>query len=1195
MRIFFRQKDIPDRIEATLMISILYVDDEPGLLELCQIFLEQTGEFRVDTAESAKEALAKLKTKQYDAVVSDYQMPVTDGIGLLKSIRLHARDLPFILFTGRGREEVVIEAVNNGADFYIQKGGDPTAQFVELMHKVRQAVNKRQAEKNLYESEKRLTDIINFLPDPTFAIDREGRVIAWNRAIEDLTGIPASEMLGKGDHEYAIPFYGQRRPILIDLIFEPEERLQEHYSGITRENEVLTAETSLPRPRGRQLTLVGKASPLYDREGRIAGAIESIRDITARKQEEDERLAAFEKIAATEEELREQYNKLSRNEQVLRDSEEKYRTLVENSREVIYIYRGDHFLLMNKRGSEVTGYTHEELMQMKVWDFLHPDDLNRVFAAGRARIQGADIPTRYMARILTKSGKAVPMELVAVLITYQGEPAIMGIARDVTEREQYISGMAKNTRTLTIINRIIHIAGQKTDIGELLNAALSSIRDLLDYDAGAVYLIEERSGSARLVCEQNLPRDYIDAVQTIGVSEAPFAAVLQEGKILIEENYEQFSPESAKRFGFKSLVSIPVIAEQRVIGALTVVSSKRSEISQDDCDVLSATGKELGSAIMRMRAEAALLESEAQYRTLVETTGTGFVILDAEGRVVDANPEYVRLAGHAVLDEIKGRPVVEWTAAPEQEKNARAIRECLEKGYIRNFEIDYTDASGRIMPVELNATAVTSEGTVRIVTLVRDISGRRKAEAALRRSESLYGTLADEAEDLIYIINRDDTVGYVNRYAAKMIGRRKEEIIGRPRTALFPGPEGERQYQSLRRVFESGVPLHIESRIPMPSGETWQNTHLIPLKDPEGTITAILGISRDVTGMKETEEALRRSEGQYRSIVDNMQDMFYRTDLDGKLTMVSPAGAKMAGYGSPEEMIGLDVAHELYADPQQRKRFLLILSKQGSVTGYPVVLQARTGRQYHVTVNAHYCYNAQGTMTGIEGLIHDVTDLWQAEAALKEANRKLNLLNSITRHDVANQLTVLQGYTQLAMMKNPDPVIGDFLQKIDTVATTVGRQIEFSKAYQELGVHAPDWFGLDEIFAKTRPKDILFSSSCPGIEIFADPMLEKVFANLFGNSIMHGERVTRISIRCEPAGEELLITVEDNGVGIPLDAKQKIFRKGFGKHTGFGLFLAREILAITGIAIHETGTHGKGARFEITVPKNGFRTRGDHR
>ena len=129
------------------MISILYVDDEPGLREICRIFLEETGEFSIDTVESGADALVRLGERHYDAVVADYQMPAMDGISLLKAIRSRIGDIPFILFTGRGREEVVIEALNNGADFYLQKGGDPKSQFAELIHHVRQAVSKKNAEK----------------------------------------------------------------------------------------------------------------------------------------------------------------------------------------------------------------------------------------------------------------------------------------------------------------------------------------------------------------------------------------------------------------------------------------------------------------------------------------------------------------------------------------------------------------------------------------------------------------------------------------------------------------------------------------------------------------------------------------------------------------------------------------------------------------------------------------------------------------------------------------------------------------------------------------------------------------------------------------------------------------------------------------------------------------------------------------
>ncbi len=1177
------------------MISVLYVDDEPGLLELCRIFLEQTGEFRVDTVESAEEALEQLKKKQYDAVISDFQMPVMDGISLLKSIRRQTADLPFILFTGRGREEVVIDAVNNGADFYVQKGGDPKAQFVELMHKVRQAVDKKKAERNLRESEKRLTDIINFLPDATFAINTEGNVIAWNQATEELTGVMADDILGKGDYEYAIPFYGHRRPILIDLIFEPNEKIRKNYSGIHRENKVLIAESDLPRPREKQLTIMGKASPLYDREGNLAGAIESIRDITARKQAEDELRAAYEEIRTTEEELRQQYDLIAKNELAIKDSEEKYRTLVENNRDIIYIYRDDHILVINRRGPEVLGYSEEELMAMPIWDLIHPEDRKRLFEQGRSRMQGEDIPPQYTARILTKSGRTIPMEMIAVLVTYRGEQAIMGIARDVTEQEEYIRGIAQKTKVLTIINGIIHIASQKRDIGELLDTALSSTLDLLGFDAGGIYLVDEGTERARIVCSRNLSAEFIRETDNIDIHEKRYSPVFISGNPLRGENYETVNPERARKFGIKSIASIPIMAENRVIGALNAASGRRSTIPADEWDVLSAIGRELGSAIQRMKAEAALQESETRYRTLIETTGTGFVILDDQGRVIDANPEYVRLTGRSGLDEITGRSVVEWTAEYDSERNSRAVQECIANGFIRNFEVDYMDPSGGIIPIEVNATVITGRGSVRIVTLCRDISGRRNAEEALRQSQDLYGMLADSAQDLIYIINRDDTVAYINTYAAKMAGRNRQEIIGMPRMALFPGPEGERQKRSLQAVFSSGLPLRAESRIHLQSSETWQDTNLIPLKNRDGIITAVMGISRDITAMKKTEDALRRSESQYHSIIDNIQDMLYRTDMEGKITMISPAGAKRAGYDSADELTGHDLAQILYADPQERKRFLAVLEKKRSVNAYPLTLKDRKGHRYNVTASSHYFYDDEGRVLGVEGIIHDVTHLRQAEDALREANRKLNLLNSITRHDVANQLTVLQGYIQLAMIKNPDAVIGDFLQKIDTVTATIARQIEFSKAYQELGELAPDWFVLDDIFAKNKPKGILFSSSCTGVEIFADPMLEKVFANLFGNAVMHGERVTRITVRCEMSGDDLLISVEDNGVGIPLDLKQKIFRKGFGKNTGFGLFLAREILAITGIMIHETGRHGSGARFEIAVPKGGFRNSGTTR
>jgi PAS domain S-box-containing protein len=281
------------------MYHILYVDDEPALLELGKLFLEQSGEFAVDTAPSGPDGFALLESGKYDAIISDYQMPEMDGIGFLKKVRASQSTIPFIIFTGRGREEIVIQALNEGADFYLQKGGEPVSQFTELAHKIRQAVQQRRAEASIRDHERREADIINFLPDATFAIDRSGHIIAWNRAIEEMTGFPAADMLGKGDYEYAIPFYGQRQPVLIDLIYESDEVIAKNYAHIVHEKDNLIAETSLPRPRGHEVTLMVKASPLYNRQGGIVGAIESIRDITDMKKaverlsESEGRFAAF--------------------------------------------------------------------------------------------------------------------------------------------------------------------------------------------------------------------------------------------------------------------------------------------------------------------------------------------------------------------------------------------------------------------------------------------------------------------------------------------------------------------------------------------------------------------------------------------------------------------------------------------------------------------------------------------------------------------------------------------------------------------------------------------------------------------------------------------------------------------------------------------------------------------------------------
>lgn len=188
-------------------------------------------------------------------------------------------------------EGIVFETVHrkkDGSTFMAEVSSQGTNRGAKslIISIIRDVSKRKQSEAALRNSEQRLADLINFLPDATFAIDCQGRVITWNRAIEELTSVKAEDMLGKDNYEYALPFYEERRPMLIDFILRPDQELENSYFYLFKDKDDIIAETIIPRFKGKNTHLWGKATPLYDSEGRISGAIESIKDITMLKETE---------------------------------------------------------------------------------------------------------------------------------------------------------------------------------------------------------------------------------------------------------------------------------------------------------------------------------------------------------------------------------------------------------------------------------------------------------------------------------------------------------------------------------------------------------------------------------------------------------------------------------------------------------------------------------------------------------------------------------------------------------------------------------------------------------------------------------------------------------------------------------------------------------------------------------------------
>jgi len=331
--------------------------------------------------------------------------------------------------------------------------------------------------------------------------------------------------------------------------------------------------------------------------------------------------------------------------------------------------------------------------------------------------------------------------------------------------------------------------------------------------------------------------------------------------------------------------------------------------------VLQATVRDITS---RKRAEIALQESETKYRALVETTGTGFLILDSKGRVLDANPEYVRLSGHGQLREILGRSVVEWTAAHSRKRNAEAVALCVKDGFVRNLVLDYVDKSGMTIPVEINATVDGAGENMRISSLCRDITERKQAEEALRLSEEKLRRIFENLQDVYYETSLDGTIIEISP-SIEIVSKgqyHRNDMIGRSMSDLY-ADDGQRQVL-LSELKKRGSVADFEITLKNRDGS------LVPCSisskigfDAEGRPKSIMGSMRDITERKRTEDALRKSEAVMRGIY-SAAPVGISVSSNRIMQTINEQLCQISGYPA-EELIGKS-ARKYYVDDSEYER-----------------------------------------------------------------------------------------------------------------------------------------------------------------------------------------------------------------------------------------------------------------------------------
>lgn len=474
-----------------------------------------------------------------------------------------------------------------------------------------------------------------------------------------------------------------------------------------------------------------------------------------------------------------------------------------------------------------------------------------------------------------------------------------------------------------------------------------------------------------------------------------------------------------------------------------------------------------------------------------------------------------------------------------------------------------------------------------LVHVVKAAIHRRRSEVRLHQSEHRFRSIMNQLPGMAWAVDTSLRYTLLQGAGLSRIGLRRDQVVGMTLYEVFRTDDEEHPVIRHHRSALMGGPVVFDQVI---GDKTFRN-YLSPLTDGRGRIAGVTGLAVEITEQVRALSDLRESEERFRSFVENASDVVYSLTMEGIFSYVSPNWTCLLGH-HPEEVIGRSFTEFVHPDDVPHCTRFLERYRAG-VERQPEceyrVLHKDGAFRWHST-NASMIRGLKGTQPVFLGIARDITETRHVKESLRSANRQLTLLGSITRHDINNKITVLLASLELLKDSVTEPEALGQVDLMEGTVRAIQSQIAFTTVYQDVGSHEPQWQKLDSVLPDGNlPPGITLEKSGTGVEIYADIMLKKVFSNLLDNSLRHGGRVTRLEVFAKPGTEGLVITWTDNGCGIPAGEKEKIFLRGYGNNTGLGMFLVREVLGLTGISIRESGEPGKGARFELLVPEEGYR------
>lgn len=603
---------------------------------------------------------------------------------------------------------------------------------------------------------------------------------------------------------------------------------------------------------------------------------------------------------------------------------------------------------------------------------------------------------------------------------------------------------------------------------------------------------------------------------------------------------------------------------------------------------------------------------------LIEHSGALIFVKDREGRYELVNRKWEEVTGLGRRDVI-GKTDEELFPGPTGEQFRRNDLEVMGSGLVLEKEEVLEDEKGKRFFISIKfPLRGHDEAVTGVCGMVTEITARKEMEEKLGKSESLMRAITDSARDAILMMDAGGRISFWNPAAEHIFGYTREEAIGRELHRFLAPERFLKMYTAVFERFRStgqgrAAGRTVELQALRNNGEEFPiELSLSAIKLEDGWHS--VGIIRDITERRRAEEDLRASEKKYRSVIENIQDVFYRSDASGLLLMGSPSGARMFGYDSADEMIGL-LLDDFWVDPAGRLQLIDQIKAKGSVKDFEAVLKKKDGTTFNASLTTQFYYDDDGNFLGTEGIIRDITDRKLLETQLLQAHKMeaIGTLAGGIAHDFNNLLMGIQGYASL-MLYGMDPADPHF-QKLKNIEEIVSKGSDLTG--QLLGfaqggkyeVKSADINGLiartADMFGRTRKEIVMhrdLARNLPDVEI-DQGQIEQVFVNLYLNAwqampgggdiylkteIVLLEKAHTMRYSAMP-GKYVKVTVSDTGVGMDDTTQKRIFEpffttKEMGRGSGLGLASAYGVIKNHGGIIEVSSERGRGTTFTIYLP-----------